>query len=107
MTHTDIQLKQTLVKMLPEKIQSTDSGSLFWLKPSVIHVGRMTYDRDAFDTELLHLCWLVEETLTPSKRLDYVSELMDNQGLDLWQRYHATWQQRTIALAKVLGIEIV
>lgn len=98
MNYTDTQLKQALAKMLPD--------GEFSLSPRGYLISHFETDRPVLDTELMHLCWLVEETLTPSTRLDYVGELMDNQGLDLWQRYHAAWQQRTIALVKVKGITI-
>ena len=66
-----------------------------------------TNGQAVLDTELLHLCWLVEETLDEQKQCDFIAELMDGMGLSLWQRYHTTWQQRVIALAQVKGIEIV
>jgi len=102
MKYTDIQLKQALAKMLPETYAWYVNPQF----PSQATLRVRTTGYEVLDTELLHLCWLVEETLMPSKRLDYVGELMDNQGLDLWQRYHATWQQRVQALCKVKGIVI-
>ena len=52
--------------------------------------------RDVLDTELLYLCWLVENTLTRSKECDYfVSVSM-----------RSSWQQRVAALAEVKGIEL-
>ena len=96
--YTDTQLKQALAEMLPVEVTFIPMKGVL-----VYHFNNY---KQVLDTEFLHLCWLVEETFTPSKRLDYVGELMDNQGLDLWQRYHATWQQRVTALCKVKGIEI-
>lgn len=106
MTYTDKQLKQALAKMLPKKV--------FWRDNMVLsaspHDGRLDYR----DTELLHLCWLVEETLAPNQISDCVctvSQIHSKNG----NKYvtfnsallHASWQQRTIALAKTLGVEIV
>lgn len=90
-TPTDIQLKQTLVKMLPEVVIHTankqhEFGQLNWMgRPELV-----------LDTELLHLCWLVEENLSEYQAFNYSCDI----------KYHATWQQRVIALAKVKGIEI-
>ena len=107
MTYTDIQLKQTLAKMLPgyaSAMISTDDETVTY------HV--YTSDgKEVLDTELLHLCWLVEETITTAQVVSYYSELCnllgDGNGLPQWTKVHATWQQRTIALAKVKGIKIV
>jgi hypothetical protein len=110
MNHIDTQLKQTLAKMLPETLYfNTGSQRLCWIsKQSVCG----TY---VLDTELLHICWLVEETLvnfrkyhdnlcqicepartTPMIPDEYVKMLL-----------HVTYEQRIIALAKTLNIEIV
>lgn len=123
--YTDTQLKQTLAEMLPDKIKydSTEDTAphLYW---------RVTFRTPVLDTELLHLCWLVEQGLCEytgehqehySQRDDYSKELMKLCGTwhgaawdwgsicdaDLFQAAHATWQQRVVALAKVKGIEIV
>lgn len=102
MNNTDTQLKQALAKMLPDVIHA---DSLYWRE----------YLHQVLDTELLHLCWLVEETLGE----DYYSYFqhleswcrVDRQHKDnnerLWWCIHATWQQRTIALTKTLRVEIV
>lgn len=102
MNYTDKQLKQALAKMLPDIISEGQFGGLRWIRN---HDELTT----VLDTELLHLCWLVEETLTKRECQDYT------QGMN-WEEtpntppydyvWHATWQQRTIALAKVKGIEL-
>ena len=107
MTYTDTQLKQALAKMLPEQTKTVNDGSLFW--------NTETDYREIYDTELLHLCWLVEEEIwchTGSD--DYAQEVWNQYTYHLAMlmepnpcRTHATWQQRTIALAKVKGVEIV
>ena len=101
-TPTDTQLKQALAKMLPREVGMTDL--LAW------KVTNQNYGRYVLDTELLHLCWLVEETLKREEQRFYTRQLhpkyFDNLSGD-WLVLHATWQQRTIALAKVKGIEII
>jgi hypothetical protein len=104
-TYTDTQLKHALAKMLPEKLGLSPSGVLSWLT--------LQGNDYVLDTELLHLCWLVEEALEDEQILDYVRILLEDvlqcfQG-KFRQHFaltHATWQQRTIALCKVKGVEI-
>ena len=102
-TPTDKQLKQALAKMLPET-NTIMCGDLRWKQGAQV----------VLDTELLHLCWLVEETLAAHEASQYVIWLYDlNNPIDKhyraigFQKYHATWQRRTVALARVLGVEIV
>jgi hypothetical protein len=107
-TYTDTQLKQALAKMLPETLYfNTGSQRLCWIsKQSVCG----TY---VLETELLYLCWLVEETMTMgslcvmSNEFDITHE-RDSSPMDAskW-KHHKSWQQRVIALCKVKGIEIV
>jgi len=98
MNYTDDQLKQALAKMLPETV-CYEQESLYW------QYEEIRYDRPVMnrgnrilDTELLHLCWLIEENLENKLNLNYYNLIV----LDP----HASWQQRVIALAKVKGIEI-
>jgi len=112
---TNDQLKQALAKMLPERIayevsQEEFIDGLYWNKgeddgPKVL------------DTELLHICWMVEETLHHDDWRSYsdmLTTFIQDSVVDLYNqrvesRYrsvNATWKQRTIALAKVKGIEI-
>ena len=114
MTHSDTQLKQALAKMLPEKlhiVSNAQSSRLYW-------TGDCVADKKVLDTELLHLCWLVEETMRPiaGGKTRYEIYLEEQVALDStfslsehkqYRIAHATWQQRTIALAKVKGVEIV
>lgn len=92
MNYTDEQLKSALVKMLPECV--FESGDLYIYDNDFGSGGH----RQVLDTELLHLCWLVEGTLSRSQECDYFVSL--NQFM------RASWQQKVIALAKVKGIEI-
>lgn len=97
-TYTDTQLKQALARMLPEKIKLKIDDTFEWIHN----------DDEVLDTELLHLCWLVEETLG-YKHCEYhtaLIKIMPNGAGVHVMSYHATWQQRTIALAIVKGIEI-
>ena len=96
MKNTDTQLKAALAKMLPDKIKckeciNEEDGTsycyLVWNHPQCANHG---HNLVVLDTELLHLCWLVEKELPPSSKCDYFD----------------TWQQRVAALSKVKGIEI-
>lgn len=101
--YTDTQLKQALAKMLPDKIvKGALSGNYRWIDRQG---GITTRDMPILDTELLHLCWLVEETLSLDDRYRFINAI--NDSILYWAHAHATWQQRTIALAKVKGVEIV
>ena len=117
---TDTSLKQTLAKMLPEEL-TWEFQILFWKNKQN---DVMLRDPCVLDTELLHLCWLVEETLEPAQCSQYAEvlanklEIVDDGWYGGWYggwsinwyevatMANATWQQRTIALAKVKGIEI-
>jgi len=98
MNYTDKQLKAALAKMLPETCYMTqpDNKLLAW------NDGRLI-----LDTELLHLCWMVESQQLVMHQYDtFIDEL--DLLVDLNKRGYvsATWQQRVEALAKVKGIEI-
>lgn len=100
MTYTDTQLRRTLVKMLPDHIREDfgtegDDFHLEW------KTGRKCMR--VLDAELLHLCWLVEESLNATEYSAYHSEFWN---VSTRQTHSATWQQRTIALAKVKGVAI-
>ena len=114
--YTDTQLKRALAKMLPVKtarwdqdyysydIGRTYKENLWWIDPS----DSRDNTREVRDTELLHLCWTVEEIQTDQEQDDYSVFLQEQCVLhaSCW-RHHTTWQQRTIALCKVNGVEIV
>jgi hypothetical protein len=93
MNYTDKQLKQSLADMLPQSIYNC--GELYIYDADF--AGLDGY-RHVLDTELLHLCWLVEENLENKLNLNYYNLIV----LDP----HATWQRRVVALAEVKGIEI-
>lgn len=93
MNHTDENLKIVLAKMLPEKIVYKPIGC------------RWNNGKEVLDTELLHLCWVVEEELTWKLKTEYRRELQ-RICITLTDSHCATWKQRVEALAKVKGIEI-
>lgn len=87
MNYTDEQLKVALAKMLPETVcycSPQGTRGLHWLPRNNTDL----YHYSVRDTELLHLCWLVE---------DYGCDTVP---------FNASWQQRVVALAKAKEIEI-
>ena len=119
-TPTDIQLKQALATMLPELLAvCTNSGAddlylelIFKYPCEYRNTGQSP---KVLDTELLHLCWLIEETLSSEGAGDEPVEVCGTQVMEYlgvlaadteFQSVHATWQQRALALSKVLGVEI-
>ena len=104
MNYTDTQLKQALARMLPEQLFWADKyQSLVW------DSNEKPLDRKVLNTELLHLCWLVEETLDEVEFYNYVTNLYlvnNKPKYSFHNDCHSTWQQRTIALAKVKEVEI-
>lgn len=96
----DDKLKQMLAKMLPDTVKIA-RGALRWNQGEEERIG---------DTELLHLCALAEAGLTDGEAAAYFREL-DKAMLEdditapaSSYYFHATWQQRTAALAKVKGV---
>jgi len=108
MNYTDTQLKAALAKMLPKGISYLEVTSYESNKTvCLLQWGAKWNDERNFivkNTELLHLCHLVEETLTPDEWTEYGNAL-SWYSLPIYY-IHATWQQRVIALAKVKGIDI-
>jgi len=105
MNYTDEQLKRALAKMLPDTLQLVPYGRednliLCWNLEGLSEPVR--------NTELLHLCWVVEETLNNAEYGDYFEYLATSAHAIYRDSAlcHATWQQRVEALAKVKGIEI-
>lgn len=112
---TDTQLKQALAKMLPEKLRFSEINLTDGVKTTLFHWPAYT---EVLDTELLHLCWMVEETLPKpdSEEGDtdqvYINHLGFTDYCDCYHKLfanvcHASWQQRVIALAQVKGVEIL
>jgi hypothetical protein len=113
MNYADNQLKAALAKMLPDDLMIVNKLThpiipmLYWKGKNIEWEGEPVKD-----TELLHLCWMVEKNLTSSQIeseseiVSYWWEICRNCDACEWMVCHASWQQRVIALAKVKGIEI-
>lgn len=102
---TDIQLQQALAKMLPEKIKIHKQGH--GLDPQICFFWRDGQGRQVVDTEMLHVCWLIEQEFDSielsSKYFDILTRICTGKN---WV-YNASWQQRALAICKVRGVEIV
>jgi hypothetical protein len=104
MNYTDTQLKVALAKMLPDVID-IEWCCLDSHEPEFrTIVWKHVIDYPAIlDTELLHVCRLVEETLEEHQPFEDALTCQDPYNM---YPHSASWQQRTIALASVKGIEI-
>ncbi len=94
-TKTDQELQLLLAKMLPKEVSVGGNGLVYWNDWS--HKKFATVE----ETEWLHVCWLVEQTLDRSQRHQYMFEELP---ADEWDQVSATWQQRAMALATVKGL---
>lgn len=99
--YTDIELREFLAKMLPEKLE--------WHDGVLKYRNRREHAMLVLDTELLHLCFLVEESLDNFQRVAYEGTLYnqttsEHSTIAHFQKTHATWKHRIPALAKVKGI---
>lgn len=99
-TDEDQKLKQALAKMLSGVVEydatTCPPVNLWWEETS----------NPVKDTELLNLCWMVEEGLTLAQQDDYKDVLDTLEANFEWDFIHATWQQRVRALCKVKGVEV-
>ena len=124
MNYTDEELKKTIAKMLPDvisyrEVTAYESGKIVCL----LQWGAEWDDEDGCavrETELLHLCWLVEKTLNETEFADYAeflhfcwlvektlyAEFLRPITVNYKLLYEASWQQRVVALAKAKGIKI-
>ena len=107
MNYTDEQLKNCLAKMLPEDLKFIHGAEIY-----EFNLMWRDFNRGVLDTELLHLCWLVGKDVEAKRYSDYLMHAIQDEICTgaVEARYttaSATWQQRTIALAKVKGVEIV
>lgn len=102
----DTELKQLLALLLPETVE----WEAYCGPEPELHWTREARDGQSeiavLDTELLHLCSLVEAGLTVVESCSYFDLLRntepDNEAAGAFA-YHATWQQRVTALASVKG----
>jgi hypothetical protein len=100
---TDKQLQLALAKMLPELIWVADNRNVYWeYQPK----QSSKVSRAIHDSEWLHVCWLIEQTLTRQEKRMFTNELQVICQSDPFTSVSASWQQRAIALAKIKGIEI-
>ena len=108
--YTDQELKQALAKMLPEQVFYHHDGLCYSHISEKIPIGLQGHF--VLDTELLQITLDIAQGLRGGSHFAFERELqkeMDGDGSD--ERGHqltclATWQQRTIALAPVKGIEL-
>lgn len=102
---TDIELKQILAKMLPNKLKVIYKH--FNNKPKEFAALKLSSGDEVKETELLAICWELEETLVLKEQIDYEIELglLTNCHPSLttlsFDRLHASWQHRTMALVEV------
>ena len=110
MNPTDKQLDHVLAKLLPNVLYIAPNGLLAKLpRPEFAADG---IQNNVGELERLGLCWLVEEILSETGQEAYGFNLLTlcNPLSELrrgWNATHATHQQKTVALAKTLGVEIV
>lgn len=109
MNYTNDQLTQLIAKMLPETVVWTgyilcDNGG---------SEDEMSYGRQILDTELLHLCSLVEAGLTDAQWFPYSDAIIMSVIGPIRMvsqltkaKIHATWQQRCRALAACKGVDL-
>lgn len=97
--HDEAKLKLALAGMLPKKIIVNPAGlfGFFWNdKTSAI-----------LDTEWLHVCHLVEQTLSEEERLSYLDELGECYGgRYVFEWVNSPWPLRAHALCIVKGVEV-
>ena len=93
----DDKLKSALAKMLPDIIYYVEGSNSLWHRGIIGHVR---------ESELLHLCALVEKNFNSSQKSFYYEDLKSLCALEGVHTISATWQQRATALAKVKGIEL-
>lgn len=91
---TDNELNQLLAKMLPEQIRMLGSA-LVWKESQSYEV------KEVEDTELLHICWLIQEELIDSGNIEQWSNYLDLLDVGSSMR---RWQCYAEALAKVKGL---
>ena len=106
---SDTQLKQALAKMLPEKVDMCGDNENIMCWAGSADADYHNRPTRVLATEILHLCWLVEESLLEDEMLNY-AQYLDRQvspAMDLssWM-FHATWQQRITALAQAKGVAL-
>lgn len=106
-TMTDQTLKLKLAELLPNVIVNRgNTKRIYWTNTGGFakNVGSPNYGAEVLDTELLHICWLIEHEFSRPEAIEYTKWLEQNIGGKDWHGFaiwHATWQQRAVAICKV------
>ena len=109
---TDNDLIRALAKMLPEKLKVEKwqplGGELY--EYALYRIDR-PFRAEIYANQLLQICWEIEEKLTYAESIKYEIELNKMIMLNANKHcklatavlfdWHASWQQRVTALAKV------
>ena len=103
---SDQELKLALAKMLPEKVHVVEFldekepyHRFYWFNKTV------TGGTEIQDTEMLHVCHLIEKDLNNHAWWSFVAYLSDICGAGFSLGISATWQQRAEALIKIKGVK--
>ncbi len=97
---TDQQLQLALAKMLPEKLvyvpiracSPMEQSGFYWIAIDDVR----DLDKPIEVTEWLHVCWLVEQTLSPNELANYEQAILNKYGFV--KSYHMSWQERSLIL---------
>lgn len=121
--YTPDQLKTALAKMLPKRFKACNCPATKEGK----FCGSFYFDNNHVkDNELLEVCWVIEQQIMAahpanpegyieySKALYEAIKLYDDEYAStkektqelIFRVIHASWEQRTIALAHFLGVKI-
>lgn len=104
MNPSDQSLKLALAKMLPEqtRVGPVVEGVFYWTINGFA-------SSNVKDTEMLHVCWLVEQEMSDKDHSIFQACIMvkfEDIAGNRKNIFSPSWQSRAIALAKVKGIEI-
>lgn len=104
--YLDSELKQALAKMLPARLKVIYHFSSE--EPKKFVALKWSQGDTVRASELLHICYLVEETRTIEEKYDYFNKyLVEDIDTPPWKLIHLSWRERTSALAKTKGVKIV
>lgn len=111
MTPTDTERKLFLAKCLPERIfvdgETSPMPYGFYWKAGVEEHGilkNLNCVKHIRETEWLHVCWLVEQTLDYEQRGEYATLLAQTGPVNFHWNFdtiHKDWQERTTALLSI------
>lgn len=108
MTTDESKLKLALAKMLPSviEIETPSYMTLEGWHEGEPYVSWQNSHKGIKDSELLHICSLIESTLTEQERDDYYYSGLHQKDEDHSWTVSAPWQLRAEKLAKVKGVEL-